>query len=848
MTKVTRGISLEEWEEKTKLTEKEKQSVFDLQDACTELPLPSNWYVGEKAIASPILSHAASSGGLTPEQTTANPLNPHALSSRLLGTGLIKKTLSTANLLAEATAADSAAEQHVANEIGSEKPIETLQEFFDWFAVIESEMGKGQEDVYRNHLSTVEMYMATCNDFLADVEATSKLFSELEKDYGFVDGRTGSIQAACESLLEEQHRLTRLADGLASQLEYFNRLEPIAKLFNSPGDDICLNPEFIPMLEQLDQCLDYMEQHSNYRDAELYHMRFRQCMTRGITLIKMYVVSALKTLGYETYKQVNLKEATLSKQMTMFYVKFKTIASTIKSLTLQVEKRSDHKEYQTLYEDIVYAYFQTRQQLLSPLISKKIQQLGPNDNDLLSFAKNGCTFMMSLCSDEFNLCYDFFSQPGEQDLYNYLDLLTSHLYDYLRPRIIHENDITVLSELCSVFLMYVMQDENDFAVGITDDKNEVKFGHLIQNILEDAQARLVFRAQMFIQNDIQVYQPKPQDFELVVSEPRTENNQKTSIVLSGNSLESSTATLTVNEEDASDAQPDKANHIELLSEGNDGSSGWFPTLQKTLWLLSKLYRSIQTGVFEDLAQEAVSLCNESLLKASETMLTLKSRLDSQLFLIKNLLVLKEQLAPFEVNLVHAGRTLDFSHVTDSLSSFQQQKSLLFNPNALIGLAQRGMPRVVEVSLDSRREIDSQIKNVCEKFINDSVDSVVEPLTAFLIKLSTILPAEILPKASESDFHVQKLSEKDVHNAVDQFMEAVEERIKFFSHKLRGYVNDSKMEQILMKPIETSIIEQYKSFLTRVEIESKDSGRIEKLEKKPISVESVAVTIAQLRNQ
>jgi hypothetical protein len=27
------------------------------------------------------------------------------------------------------------------------------------------------------------------------------------------------------------------------------------------------------------------------------------------------------------------------------------------------------------------------------------------------------------------------------------------------------------------------------------------------------------------------------------------------------------------------------------------------------------------------------------------------------------LVLKEQLAPFEANIVHAGKTLDFSHVT-----------------------------------------------------------------------------------------------------------------------------------------------------------------------------------------
>lgn len=128
-----------------------------------------------------------------------------------------------------------------------------------------------------------------------------------------------------------------------------------------------------------------------------------------------------------------------------------------------------------------------------------------------------------------------------------------------------------------------------------------------------------------------------------------------------------------------------------------------------------------------------------------------------MFLVKNLLVLKEQLAPFEANLVHAGKTLDFSQMTgtktrrvtekneslldskkksyiDSLSSFQQQRSLIFNPNALIGLAQKGMPRVVEVNLDSRREIDFQIKKVCEQFITNCVNSSVEPLTAFLIKV------------------------------------------------------------------------------------------------------------------
>ena len=35
-----KGITLEEWEAKTQLTETQRQSVLELQDACAELPLP----------------------------------------------------------------------------------------------------------------------------------------------------------------------------------------------------------------------------------------------------------------------------------------------------------------------------------------------------------------------------------------------------------------------------------------------------------------------------------------------------------------------------------------------------------------------------------------------------------------------------------------------------------------------------------------------------------------------------------------------------------------------------------------------------------------------------------------
>ena len=136
-------------------------------------------------------------------------------------------------------------------------------------------------------------------------------------------------------LLEQQLHLASLAESLADRLSYFNELEAIARLINTPGDAVVLHDRFVPSLTRLDQCLAYVEANvrswdsawrsppfacrtfarvftvsmpgwlrgrrtprmqSSFRDAELYKMKFRQCLTRGLTLIKLYVADVLKAL------------------------------------------------------------------------------------------------------------------------------------------------------------------------------------------------------------------------------------------------------------------------------------------------------------------------------------------------------------------------------------------------------------------------------------------------------------------------------------------------------------------------------------------------------------------------
>ena len=79
----------------------------------------------------------------------------------------------------------------------------------------------------------------------------------------------------------------------------------------------------------------------------------------------------------------------------------------------------------------------------------------------------------------------------------------------------------------------------------------------------------------------------------------------------------------------------------------DKQETWFPTLRKTIWVLSQLHDFVKPAIFEDIAQEAVSLCRQSLLVASEQIRSSKSALDGQLFLARHLVILKEMTKNLE---------------------------------------------------------------------------------------------------------------------------------------------------------------------------------------------------------
>lgn len=159
----------------------------------------------------------------------------------------------------------------------------------------------------------------------------------LQKQYLFVSNKTGTLHEACEQLLKEQSELADLAEHIQQKLSYFNELETINTKLNSPT--LSVNSEgFIPMLAKLDDCITYISSHPNFKDYPVYLLKFKQCLSKALHLMKTYTVNTLQTLTNQLLKRDPSSVPNADNAFTLFYVKFRAAAPKVRvSLLTHIE-------------------------------------------------------------------------------------------------------------------------------------------------------------------------------------------------------------------------------------------------------------------------------------------------------------------------------------------------------------------------------------------------------------------------------------------------------------------------------------------------------------------------------
>ncbi|XP_033004355.1 conserved oligomeric Golgi complex subunit 3 isoform X2 [Lacerta agilis] len=622
--------------------------------------------------------------------------------------------------------------------------IETAQQFFSWFDQLHTQMDQDEGAKYRQTRACLSGFEEQCDAILSDVSSALQHLESLQKQYLFVSTKTGTLHEACEQLLKEQSELVDLAENIQQKLSYFNELENINTKLNSPT--LSVNSDgFIPMLAKLDDCIAYISSHPNFRDYPVYFAKSKQCLSRAMHLMKTYTVNTLQNLTNQLIKRDPSVVPNSDNAFTLFYVKFRAAAPKVRTLIEQIEQRSEKMpEYRQLLNEIHQCYLDQRELLLGPSITSTVTELtNRNSRDHCALVRSGCAFMVHVCQDEHQLFDEFFTKPTPK-LDELLEKLCLSLYDVLRPLIIHVIHLETLSELCGILKNEMLEDHVQNNV-----EQLAAFAAGVRQMLEDVQERLVYRTLIYIQTDIIGYKPAPGDLaypaklemmaQIAQSLKDEERKSPADPSFSDMKLEDSENCSVVKNDPLEPCHP----RLHATISPADLHGMWYPTVRRTLVCLSKLYRCIDRAVFQGLSQEALSACIQSLLTAADSISKNKTQVDGQLFLIKHLLILREQIAPFHTEFTIKEISLDLKKTRDAAFKILNPMTVphffrLSSNNALIQFLLEGTPEIREHYIDSKKDVDRHLKFACEQFIQQQTKQFVEPLEEFLAKVCEIL--------------------------------------------------------------------------------------------------------------
>ncbi|KAF2835875.1 Sec34-domain-containing protein [Patellaria atrata CBS 101060] len=707
---------------------------------------------------------------------------------------------------------------HIKKERGLEKQkkrskanLKTDLDFSKWYNNVSEELVDASHEEYRRYRDQLQLTQSHLNTLLEGTASALELLSSLSKSFKAVEAQTSAFQTQCEGLVTGQQRTTKLADDIAENLQYYTYLEPITRRLNAPGAGSHVrSKDFAEMLSNLDSCLDYMQAHPNHSEASIYQSRYRLLLTRGLTLIRVHATNALREIAADVSKRIAERQLNDTTMSALLYAKFRVGAADLKQLGLEIQKRAvppigaepgAEAEYQSLMNELHQSYSATRGRLILPIVTKKMSEIAmaPSiSKDLVAFARSSISYIRGICYDEYDLWGEWFY--GDKGLYDYLESIMEPMYDHLRPRTIHETQLLKLCELSTLIqTRYLEEEDEDNDI---PDPTRLDFSALIQPALQDAQTRLVFLALAVLRDDIERYKPKPEDLDYParnrrVSLPEAKSSQP---VLSGRKLSSNTMTplprtpMIVDEEESSEFQWNLSTAAAL--------EGWYPTLRKAIWLLSKIYRLVNSTVFDDLAHQIVHQTTLSLHYASAQISTRASPTDGQLFLLKHLLILKQQIVAFDIEFVTPEVSFDFSSVSNTFWELRERGGL-FNPGNLVRLVGGGLiPRVVENMLDAKVELDGRLRTVISDFTNGFATRMTNSISA--------------TATSKKGF--------DANQATRMVRDSVEKETPFLRRKLDEYLDDVRTKETLVGAVQDHVAQLYENFYDRHVAQVRANGK------------------------
>ncbi|CAN3369204.1 conserved oligomeric Golgi complex subunit 3 [Diutina catenulata] len=567
------------------------------------------------------------------------------------------------------------------------------------------------------------------SSLMGDTKSLLNQLTRLEASYYQVTGETADFDRESKRLLESSARQRAHHAEIESQLRYFESFDFIAKHLNRSGYALITSRATSfrdDILAKLDDAIAFLASHDSIKDVDVYRSRFRQCMTRSMTLIKNWLVDELKRRQDQVVAMANKAKATVPD--VFIYTEFANYdTERFESWVAEIDKRiPDHAEYSGLLWDVTNQYFKTRLRLVSMAPPPKV----PDDRAIVAACQGWISHYKKVVDREYAMYTKFFgATPNHEQLYFFLKVVLDPLYDAVRRMTLKETNIASLCELAGLLQQYAdIEDVGDDTRSLASARTrgterssrafdtaslarslpqvepesangrsgppQLSYAPLFQPVVDDVRARLIFRIQLYLDNTLMRYTPRAED--LALGRRRS-------------------------------AGDDAAHPLDAEFPANLFPET-YPPLAKALTLLTTIYGLINNAVFDDLAHSIVHSCIELLRTSFVAAATAHlGPLDAKLLYVKNLVLLRDQVGSFDLRIVHNDWSIDFTSGISDVWHTWRQGQFSLNNAGVIEMVKRSVPRIVNNMSDANVEIDTELNNAVHDAILAAANMVSAPI-------------------------------------------------------------------------------------------------------------------------
>lgn len=360
----------------------------------------------------------------------------------------------------------------------------------------------------------------------------------------------------------------------------------------------------------------------------------------------------------------------------------------------------------------------------------------------------------------------------------YLATLCTSLHRTVRRSLVTCLDLDTLCQMVSV-----LRQEGQAAAR---QATTLAAAHSMAQVMEDAQERVIFCANTTLRQQVLRFKASPADLDYPKKLQTIKQKASEKATATATSSTTTTTTSIDGEDDVNTAEQ----QLEQVYES------WFPPMRTVLRILSKIFRVVEPVVFEDLALQSIQACTKSLKDGATYILKRQGVLHADLFLVKHLLILREQLSPFDMELRTVERQLDFSDAGKAVARFLANRnrrifSMSTENNALMTLLREGVS-VQESSVDSKRDLEEALKSACNDFIEHTSTSLAGPVLNLLEECKTMDKNKSSSNKTHNADYIQDVlinkTLNDLPSKMDNLLEC-----------MGLYLDNPATQSILLKP-------------------------------------------------